>query len=82
MLKAFAEGDNDKAARIHHSLMPLFRALFAVTSPIPVKAAMRAFGFAVGECRLPLCPLTTEQERALRSVLARWLPAGVGTSAR
>lgn len=82
MLKAFAEGDNDKATRIHHSLMPLFRALFAVTSPIPVKAAMRAFGFAVGECRLPLCPLTTEQERVLRSVLAGWLPAGVGASAR
>ncbi len=82
MLKAFAEGDNDKAAQIHHSLMPLFRGLFAVTSPIPVKAAMRSFGFAVGECRLPLCPLTTEQERALRSVLARWLPAGVGASAR
>ncbi len=82
MLKAFADGEIDKAAQIHHSLMPLFRGLFAVTSPIPVKAAMRAFGFAVGECRLPLCPLTTEQERALSSVLARWLPAGVGVSAR
>lgn len=82
MLKSFAGGDTARATQIHHSLMPLFRALFAVTSPIPVKAAMRSFGFAVGACRPPLCPLTEDQERALCAALTPWLPAGVGASAR
>jgi 4-hydroxy-tetrahydrodipicolinate synthase len=82
MLRAFADGDRATAAHIHQSLMPLFRALFAVTSPIPVKAAMRALGFSVGECRLPLCPLTADQQRALLAALSPWLPAGVGATAR
>ncbi|HEV2037340.1 MAG TPA: dihydrodipicolinate synthase family protein, partial [Candidatus Eremiobacteraceae bacterium] len=81
MLTAFAAGETDRATRLHDSLMPLFRALFAVTSPIPVKAAMRALGFAAGECRAPLCPLSAEQERALRAVIRPWLPAGAAVSA-
>lgn len=82
MFLAFARGDADRAAQLHHSLMPLFRALFAVTSPIPVKAAMRAFGFAVGECRPPLCALTADQYRSLHAAIQPWLPAGVAASAR
>ncbi len=82
MLAAFAEGDTDTATSIHQKLLPLFRALFAVTSPIPAKAAMRAFGFATGVCRPPLCALTPEQDQTLRAAIAGWLPAGVGISAR
>jgi len=82
MLAAFAAGDTGEAARVHHKLASLFRALFAVTSPIPVKAAMQAFGFATGACRPPLCDLTAEQERALRAAIAPWVPAGVGAPAR
>ncbi len=40
--------------RFTRSLLPLIDALFATTSPIPVKWAMRQLGFRVGECRLPL----------------------------
>jgi 4-hydroxy-tetrahydrodipicolinate synthase len=82
MLKAFAAGDSDRASQMHCALLPLFRGLFAVSSPIPVKAAMRKFGFAVGECRPPLCALTGEQERALHALLAPWLQAGVTVPAR
>ncbi|MDQ6767144.1 MAG: 4-hydroxy-tetrahydrodipicolinate synthase [Candidatus Eremiobacteraeota bacterium] len=82
MFKAFGAGDTDRAATVHHSLMPLFRALFAVTSPIPVKAAMRALGFSVGECRLPLIALTADQERTLQTAIRPWLPASTAVSAR
>ena len=74
MFDAFAAGDNAEAARIHLSLLPLIRALFAVTSPIPAKAAMARLGFAVGRCRPPLCELTPDQQRALDASLASWLP--------
>ena len=80
MFAALSQGDATRATAIHHRLMPLFRALFAVTSPIPVKAAMRSFGFAVGECRAPLCSLTPEQARSLEAAIAAWSPARAGAS--
>jgi len=75
MIEAFFAGDVARATTIHHRLLPLCRALFAVTSPIPVKAAMQRFGFAVGRCRPPLCELTSEQSRSLEAGLIPWLGA-------
>ncbi|MGC1760795.1 MAG: dihydrodipicolinate synthase family protein, partial [Candidatus Cybelea sp.] len=54
MLDAYRAGRVEEAAEIHGSLLPLIDALFATTSPIPVKWAMRQLGFRAGECRLPL----------------------------
>lgn len=54
LLDAYRSGNVDEAASIHRSLLPLIRALFATTNPIPVKWAMRQLGFKTGECRLPL----------------------------
>ena len=51
---AYRSGDVERAAQIHLSLGPLFGALFATSSPIPVKWAMQQLGFNVGECRSPL----------------------------
>jgi 4-hydroxy-tetrahydrodipicolinate synthase len=72
MCDAFADGDVAQAAQIHQMLLPLIKALFAVTSPIPVKAAMQRFGFSTGRCRPPLCTLSAEQERALDRALEPW----------
>ncbi len=81
MLDAFASGDNDSAAALHARMLPLIRALFAVSSPIPVKAAMRHFGFAAGSCRPPLCDLTKDQESALARAIAPWLTTAKATAA-
>jgi 4-hydroxy-tetrahydrodipicolinate synthase len=54
MVECYRSGRVEEAARIHSSLLPLIDALFATSSPIPVKWAMRQLGFRVGECRLPL----------------------------
>jgi 4-hydroxy-tetrahydrodipicolinate synthase len=54
MLDVYRAGQAQEAAEIHASLLPLIDALFATTSPIPIKLAMRELGFRVGECRLPL----------------------------
>jgi 4-hydroxy-tetrahydrodipicolinate synthase len=82
MLGAYFSGDVDRAARIHQRLLPLIRALFAVTSPIPVKAATAKFGFSVGRCRLPLCELTAEQQRALDAAIVPWLKSPTPVPAR
>ena len=77
MLDAYGEGDTDEAARIHRSLLPLIRALFATTNPIPVKWAMRQAGFAAGECRLPLDAMPEPLAQRLRPLIAPFLSSGV-----
>ncbi len=73
MAEAFDGGDVDTAARIHRDLAPLFAALFATTSPIPVKWAMGDYGFRVGPCRSPLgrCPTAG---RGARAAIAPYRP--------
>ncbi len=56
MIKAVENGDGETARRIHQMLLPLFRACFAESNPIPIKAAVNRFWAEVGEPRLPLTP--------------------------
>lgn len=70
MLDAYRHGEVDRAAQIHASLLPLIDALFATTSPIPVKWAMAQLGFAVGTCRLPLDEIPAAVADRLRPLLA------------
>ncbi len=54
MMGLVLEGNLEQAARDHHRLMPLFKGLFWVANPIPVKYALNRVGFRVGKVRLPL----------------------------
>jgi 4-hydroxy-tetrahydrodipicolinate synthase len=69
LIGAFRAGENARAARIHLDLSPLFAALFATTSPIPVKWAMSELGFAVGPCRSPLGAMPPDIAARLRPLL-------------
>jgi 4-hydroxy-tetrahydrodipicolinate synthase len=70
MIDSYCSGNVKKAAEIHLRFIPLFDALFVATNPIPIKAAVKLTGFDVGTTRLPLCDMTQEQLRMLRSVMA------------
>ncbi len=71
MHEAWQKGDVAAVRRINERLFPLHDALFAETSPTPVKYAVSLLGRATSEVRQPLCPLlpqTREKvERAMRS---------------
>src|SRR3972149_196375 len=54
MINSFVSGKTDKAAEIHRHLMPLFKDLFLIANPMPVKYAVNKVGFRVGQHRLPL----------------------------
>ncbi len=73
MLDAHRAGRVDEAAQIHASLLPLIDALFATTSPIPVKWAMRQLGFRAGECRLPLDAMPPNLADRLRPLIAPYV---------
>ncbi|MFZ0031271.1 MAG: 4-hydroxy-tetrahydrodipicolinate synthase [Candidatus Cybelea sp.] len=70
MLETYLGGRVDEAAAIHASLLPLIDALFATSSPIPIKWAMRQLGFQVGECRLPLDAMPGNVADRLRPLIA------------
>jgi 4-hydroxy-tetrahydrodipicolinate synthase len=72
MLEAYRKGRVDEAAAIAGSLLPLIDALFATTSPIPIKWAMAQLGFRVGSCRLPLDEVPASVADRLRPLLAAY----------
>ncbi|MGQ9473257.1 MAG: 4-hydroxy-tetrahydrodipicolinate synthase [Candidatus Caldatribacteriaceae bacterium] len=69
MIRAFKEGRNEEALRIHLQLYPLFKAIFLSTNPIPIKAALNLKGWKVGKPRPPLCPLEKDKEKKLRQAM-------------
>jgi len=70
LLKAFEAGDLAEAKRWHHQLFPLCRDMLGLsTNPIPIKGAMRLLGRDAGELRLPMTPLTADEEGTLKQTL-------------
>lgn len=65
MAHAYLDGDTDTATELQLRYLPLIRALFAVSNPIPVKALTGWLGFDVGPVRLPLVPLQPEERERL-----------------
>lgn len=69
MVAAQLAGRHAEALAIHRELLPLFKALFVETNPIPVKAAMKLQGRDTGSMRLPMTPATSATIDRLRQVL-------------
>jgi 4-hydroxy-tetrahydrodipicolinate synthase len=69
MIRAFEAGQNATARAIHLQLLPLFKALFCTTNPIPVKAALRLQDWEVGGVRPPLCEMPPELNETLKTVM-------------
>ncbi len=69
MVEAFRGGDTDRARELHMALAPLIRAMFLETNPIPVKKAVELIGLAAGNLRLPLAPISADNEKKLKVAL-------------
>ncbi|MDO4903867.1 MAG: 4-hydroxy-tetrahydrodipicolinate synthase [Limosilactobacillus sp.] len=69
MYDALYKGDYKTAGRLQRWLTPKMAALFMFPSPSPVKAVLNAQGFETGGCRLPICTLNEDEERALAKAL-------------
>jgi 4-hydroxy-tetrahydrodipicolinate synthase len=69
MIQAFTTGQIQVAIEINLSLSPLFKGLFSMTNPIPIKAALNLVGWSVGGLRPPLCPLLPELQAQLADIL-------------
>jgi 4-hydroxy-tetrahydrodipicolinate synthase len=69
MTTAMLHGDLSTARTLHYRLLPVMRALFFETNPIPVKAAMAMLAMCRDEMRLPLLPMSEGPRERLRAAL-------------
>ncbi len=67
MTQAAINGDFESAGQMQAALVPLTQLLFCEVNPIPVKAAMACLGLDCGGCRLPLSPLTAENQKRIEA---------------
>lgn len=65
----FNAGKQAEALAIQAKILAFEKALFMDVNPIPVKEALNIMGFKAGECRLPLCSMSDEQNAKLRSTM-------------
>ena len=72
MIGMILEGDIEKAAREHRRMLPIFKALFWVTSPIPIKYAVNRAGFDAGGLRLPMVPANEDFKARFDPVMDRY----------
>ncbi len=78
LCNAFFEGDLARAQALHYELLPLYKALFLESNPIPVKAALAEMGLIKNVLRLPLTPMRAEPFAQLLPVLEQ---LGLGAAA-
>ena len=70
MIDAFNAGNLAEAQERHYRLFRMCRSLLGLsTNPIPIKAAMKLLGRDTGDLRLPMTPLSSEQESQLKQTL-------------
>jgi 4-hydroxy-tetrahydrodipicolinate synthase len=69
LVRAALDGDFAKAREAHYWLLPLIKAAFQETNPIPVKAMLGMVGLPSGPLRLPLCEAQAETLERARAAM-------------
>ncbi len=69
MVSAALEGNYARAREIHYRMLPLMRALFIETNPIPIKHAMSLLQKCSAEVRMPLTPMSPPAADKLKAVM-------------
>ena len=69
LCKMCLEGDVAAAGQLQLDLIPIIRALFKESNPIPIKYAMHRLGFCEPVYRLPLCEPSDETKNLIDLIL-------------
>lgn len=65
----YLNGKTKEALQLQLNALPLVDALFCEVNPIPVKTALNLMGMKVGPFRMPLYPMSKENEEQLKKAL-------------
>ena len=74
LVAAALEGDLAEARSLHYRLLPLMRANFLESNPVPVKTVLALMGRCPGRLRAPLGPASDSTRKRLEEVLAAVRP--------
>lgn len=69
MVGAFLKGDVKKARGLHYKMLPLVKAMFIETNPIPLKTAMGMMGMIEPDLRLPMCEMSDDNKKRLKEAM-------------
>ncbi|MCK9573009.1 MAG: 4-hydroxy-tetrahydrodipicolinate synthase [Candidatus Omnitrophica bacterium] len=69
LVSEFQKGNIAQAQAIHYRLLPLVKAMFIETNPIPVKTAMGLMRLCESGLRLPMSKILPENEKKLKIAL-------------
>jgi 4-hydroxy-tetrahydrodipicolinate synthase len=69
MTCAALEGNYTRAREIHYRMLPMMRALFIETNPIPIKHALSILKKCSPEVRMPLTPMSPPAADKLKAVM-------------
>lgn len=72
VVSLYNDGEIEESRNLFYKILPVMRALFIETNPIPVKAAMEMLGYCSSDVRLPLVQLSDENKKILRQTLAAY----------
>ena len=72
MVKAWEDGDVETARERYYRLLPLCKAMFYETNPIPVKTSLALMGKIEDGMRLPLSPMAPANLEKLKKVLGEY----------
>ena len=72
LVAEFEKGNLKKAQEIHYKLLPLIKAVFLETNPIPIKTAMGLLGMCEPDLRLPMCAMSPENLEKLKWALKEY----------
>lgn len=71
MTQAFLSGKNAEALKIHNALLEFIQLLFVEANPTPIKAALASKGICNNILRLPLVPMSSNNEKLLLESLSK-----------
>ncbi|MBN4046742.1 4-hydroxy-tetrahydrodipicolinate synthase [bacterium AH-315-P07] len=69
LCNAFHAGDLEKAREVHYSLLPLCKALFEETNPMPVKRILAEMGLIKNILRLPMTPMLEDKYQNIKPII-------------
>lgn len=69
LVRAIESGNLKEAQKIHYKLLPLVKAMFIETNPIPVKTAASMLGLCSPELRLPMCEMEETNKNKLEKAM-------------
>lgn len=72
LVVAFNKGDFKEARKLHYKMLPLIKAMFIETNPIPIKTAMGLMDLCEPSLRLPMCGMAEENLIRLKTALKEY----------